>query len=116
MRLLLERGPLRCDNPTPQSPDVVERGIAFVFDQLADPGNDGFCWADQIRSASALRDHWLQLVDAAAKAKRRGRSRGASTLDRVAARNGHHSNGSGVRAALAMTTDTTSQEITHELA
>lgn len=64
MRLLLERGPLRRAKPEPLPPERVRAAIDFVFTRLAERGRDGFCWADQIRSPQALREHWDQLLDA----------------------------------------------------
>jgi hypothetical protein len=58
--LLLRRGPKGVDGPPP-SVQEVEQMIAGVFSKLSEPDRKGFCWADQIRSAHALRDHWDQL-------------------------------------------------------
>lgn len=58
MRLLLDRGPLDQDKPTPFDEDRVRRTIEFIFGSLAERGENGFCWADQIRSPHALRRHW----------------------------------------------------------
>jgi hypothetical protein len=83
MRLLLERGPLHQDRPEPCSPEKVETTIAYVFAEMSEPeGRSGFCWADQIRSPGALRDHWLQMAQAA-KARRRAK---LSPVDRAIAR------------------------------
>ena len=66
MRRLLERGPLHQDEPTPVEPKRVRACLAVIFGELADPsGRNGFCWADQIRSPNALRDHWWQVYRAA---------------------------------------------------
>lgn len=64
MDLLLRRGPLHQDKPEALPPDRVARAIEALFTVLAERGRDGFCWADQIRSPGALRDHWLQLATA----------------------------------------------------
>lgn len=64
MRLLVDRGPLNQDKPTPLGAERVEKAIRFVFDRLADTNGKGFCWANQIRSPHSLRDHWHQLVTA----------------------------------------------------
>ena len=65
MRLLLERGPLRDEHAEAMTPARARASIDAVFDQLAEPtGRDGFCWAAQIRSPHALRDHWVQLATA----------------------------------------------------
>lgn len=65
MDLLLRRGPLHQDAPEVLSPERVRKAIDTVFNVLAEhEGKDGFCWADQIRSPGALRDHWLQLAQA----------------------------------------------------
>jgi hypothetical protein len=62
MRLLLERGPLHQDTPAAIGPDVVRQCLRVVFTELAEPeGRGGFCWAAQIRSPGALRDHWHQM-------------------------------------------------------
>lgn len=72
MRLLLERGPLGQDQPTPVPAERVARAIDFLFDRLAAPeGRTRFCWADQVRSPRALREHWHQIRHAAAKATER---------------------------------------------
>lgn len=60
MGLLLRRGPKHVEGVT-LSPGEVREMIGATFELLADPGRDGFCWADQIRSPAALRDHWEQL-------------------------------------------------------
>lgn len=60
MGLLLRRGPKHVDGVV-LTADDVRRMIAETFELLAEPGRDGFCWADQIRSPGALRDHWEQL-------------------------------------------------------
>lgn len=62
MRLLLERGPLHQQDPAPTSPELVRQCLQVVFTELAEPeGRGGFCWAAQIRSPHALRDHWHQM-------------------------------------------------------
>lgn len=62
MRLLLERGPLHQQDPAPTAPDAVRQCLQVVFTELAEPeGRGGFCWAAQIRSPHALRDHWHQM-------------------------------------------------------
>jgi DNA-binding transcriptional ArsR family regulator len=60
MALLLRRGPKNVEGPPPDA-DLVRWVITCTFDDLAEPDRKGFCWADQIRSASALREHWDQL-------------------------------------------------------
>lgn len=66
MDLLLRRGSNRWDTPEPIDPERITRAIDFVFDHLADPEpGSGFCWAANIRSPGALRDHWDQIRDAA---------------------------------------------------
>lgn len=65
MRLLIDRGPLNQDQPTPLGVERVERAIRFCFDRLADANGSGFCWADQVRSPQSLRKHWHQLATAA---------------------------------------------------
>ncbi len=87
MRLLIERGPLGVDGARGVGPDVIARAVSFVFEHLADPGRDGFCWADQVQSPNALRRHWPKLVDAKRKQEQgTGASKGARTIDRVAKR------------------------------
>jgi hypothetical protein len=87
MRLLIERGPVGVDGAHGIGPDVIARAIAFVFEHLADPGRDKFCWADQVQSPNALRRHWPKLVDAKRKIEQgTGVSKGARTIDRVAER------------------------------
>ena len=71
MRLLVERGAGRRNKPTPIAPQVVRRCIDFVFGELAIPeGRGRFCWATNIRSPGALRDHWDQLADESRKRQR----------------------------------------------
>ncbi len=60
MGLLLRKGPKGVDG-SPPTVEVVEQMIVGVFTRLNEPQAKGFCWADQIRSAGALRDHWDQL-------------------------------------------------------
>lgn len=86
MRLLVERGPFHVEPAEPLSVEKVRSSIGFVFDRLADRGSDGFCWADQIRSPHALRDHWAQLRLAARRIEQGRVSKGAQTIDRVANR------------------------------
>lgn len=84
MRLLLERGPLHQDTPETVAPVRVEHTIAYVFEHMAEPeGRSGFCWAAQIRSPQALRDHWHQMSDAAARARAARRGPSARAIDRV---------------------------------
>jgi hypothetical protein len=68
MRLLLKRGPKHVDGPAP-SPDDVATMVYAIFDRLSSPDRKGFCWADQIRSAGALRDHWDQCRVALSRTK-----------------------------------------------
>lgn len=86
MRLLLERGPLHVDKPEPLTPERVRVSIDAVFDHLATPDGRGFCWADQIRSAGALRDHFVQLKQAYRRATQGSVGRGAQAVERVVAR------------------------------
>ena len=59
--LLLRRGPKGIDGSPPDAAAVAAM-IDGVFTLLAEPDKKGFCWADQIRSPHALRDHWDQLA------------------------------------------------------
>ena len=68
MALLLRRGPKGVDG-TPPSIEEVQAMIRDVFTRLSSPDKKGFCWADQVRSAGALRDHWDQLSLALRRAK-----------------------------------------------
>lgn len=86
MRLLLQRGPTDLEEPRAIAPEQVARGIAYTFERLADPGSDGFCWADQVRSPGALRRHWLKLAEAKRRLERGTTSKGARAVDRVASR------------------------------
>lgn len=71
MSYLLRRGPTTWAHPAPIESDRVKRAIDFTFDQLATPiGNTGFCWADQIRSPRALREHWDDLLVAGRRVAR----------------------------------------------
>ena len=46
----------------PPNPEQVRALMDYLFDHLNEAnGKDGFCWADQIRSAAALREHWSQI-------------------------------------------------------
>lgn len=60
MALLMRLGPKHVEGVTLTGHEVREM-IAATFKLLGEPGRDGFCWADQIRSPGALRDHWEQL-------------------------------------------------------
>lgn len=83
MELLIRRGPLHIVDAQPVPPDRVHHAIDFVFDNLAEPdGRRNFCWADQVRSPHALRDHWAQIYEAGRKLTLSGKSRGARVLDR----------------------------------
>ena len=71
MRLLVERGPAKRAKPAALGPELVRRCIDFIFDDLARPeGRGAFCWAANIRSPGALRDHWDQLADESRKRRR----------------------------------------------
>jgi hypothetical protein len=72
MRLLMEKGPTSWKTPKPISPEVVRRGIDYVFDHLCEPsqGSRPFCWADNIRCPRKLREKWPQLVEAKDKRER----------------------------------------------
>lgn len=58
MDLLLRRGPadLEGDNPIPA--EKIRGLLDLVFTRGAVPSGKGFCWADQIRSGSGLREKW----------------------------------------------------------
>lgn len=87
MRKLLTRGPLHVDKPEPQTPAHVRATILAVFDRLAEPdAKRGFCWADQVRSPGALRDHWVQMREAYKRATVKSTGKGATTIERVARR------------------------------
>lgn len=65
MDLLIRRGPLHVDPPEPATPDRITASINAVFADLATPEGKGrFCWAANIRSPYALRDHWVQMREA----------------------------------------------------
>lgn len=84
MRLLIERGPLHRDTPEPTPPGKIRATVEFIFDEMAEPeGRGAFCWADQIRSPHALRDHWYQMARAAENKLRARRSPTAQHLDRL---------------------------------
>ena len=68
MRLLLQRGPLDQKAPTPIAPGTVASALCVIFEQLADPGRTGFCWADQVQSPGALRKHWHKIRTSARSA------------------------------------------------
>lgn len=78
MRLLLDRGPKDQAIPTRLLPGKVESTIHFIFDRLSDPGPNGFCWADQVRSPGALRKHWHAMATSAARLKRPAAERQAA--------------------------------------
>lgn len=87
MRLLLERGPLHQDTPEAVSAEKVGTTIDYVFAHLAEPqGRGGFCWAAQVRSPGALRDHWHQMADAARRLRAGQRGPTATAIDRAVAR------------------------------
>lgn len=87
MRLLIERGPLHQEAPEPMPPERVAGTIAYIFDSMSDPqGRAGFCWAAQVRSPGALRDHWHQMAAAAERDRKARRGVSASAIDRVMAR------------------------------
>lgn len=84
MRLLIERGPLHRDTPEAHPPGKIAATIDFVFDEMSEPeGRGAFCWADQIRSPHALRDHWYQMARAAENKLKARRSPTAQILDRM---------------------------------
>jgi hypothetical protein len=87
MRLLVERGPLHVERPTPIPMERVVGAMKVVFGELNEPeGRRAFCWADQIRSPAALRDHWLQIADAAKRARQRRAGPTATMIERHAVR------------------------------
>jgi hypothetical protein len=80
MDLLLRRGPTDLD-PAPVDPEKVRTAIRVVFTQLATPDSkSGFCWANQVRSPGALRDHWTQLRQAARVAQKPAMAKGMAGL------------------------------------
>jgi hypothetical protein len=82
MRLLVERGPLHRHAPEPMAPAKVRNTIDWVFDHMAEPeGRGSFCWAAQVRSAHALRDHWDQMAVAARAQNSARRGRSAAAID-----------------------------------
>jgi hypothetical protein len=81
MRLLVERGPLGLERAMPIEPERIEKAIRVVFGPLAQVDGNGFCWAAQVRSPGALREHWVQLMDAA---RRQGERKRATGMDAVA--------------------------------
>ena len=64
MRLLLDRGPLGRDAPEEIEPKRVMRCMEVIFTQMSTPEKKGFCWAAQVRSPHALREHWDQIAGA----------------------------------------------------
>ena len=64
MSRLRRLGPTDLEGRNPKTPTKIRASIDFIFDRLNEHGNDGFCWADVIRSPRALRKHWLKLEDA----------------------------------------------------
>lgn len=64
MRLLIERGPLGRDAPEPFEVQRIQRCMEILFTKMAEPGRNGFCWAAQVRSPHALREHWDQISGA----------------------------------------------------
>jgi hypothetical protein len=60
MGLLLRRGPKHVDSG-PMDAETIAEMIDLIFTRLGEVNGRGFCWADQVRSPSALRDHWEQL-------------------------------------------------------
>lgn len=83
MDLLLRRGPLGIESATAMSAEKVEASIRFVFENLATPSRDGFCWADQIRSPGALREKWAKLRDAARRLEGGRVGRGTAAVERA---------------------------------
>lgn len=82
MRLLVERGPLHRTVPEPMAPVKIRNTIDYVFDHMADPeGRGSFCWAAQVRSVHALRDHWDQMAVAARAQLRARRGSSAAAID-----------------------------------
>lgn len=82
MRLLVERGPLHRSSPEPVAPIKVRNTIDYIFDHMAEPeGRGSFCWAAQVRSVHALRDHWDQMAVAAKAQLRARRGRSAAAID-----------------------------------
>lgn len=86
MRLLVERGALGVDKPEAIAPEKVRAAIDATFDVLAEPGRDGFCWADQVRSPGALRRHLPKLREAYRRATQGRISKGGQAVERVVGR------------------------------
>lgn len=86
MRLLLERGPLHQTEAAPLQVEDVVGAMKAVFTWLAEPSSTGFCWADQVRSPHALRDHWHQMRLAARRARQQQQGRAATAIERSAHR------------------------------
>ncbi len=62
MDKLIRLGPLGLATKDPKNETKIRASIDAIFDSLADPDARGFCWADQVRSAGALRKHWVQMA------------------------------------------------------
>lgn len=60
MDRLLRLGPTGF-SPSPVDSEHIARVIRGIFELLAEPGRNGFCWADQIQSPGNLRKHWMRL-------------------------------------------------------
>ena len=92
MDRLMRIGPAGRAAPSPIPAERIHRCIDFVFDELAEVERGGFCWAANIRSPGALREHWDQLLDAGKRkrvAKQRPadpRRRGGESLSDLARR------------------------------
>ena len=84
MGLLLRRGPKGVEG-APPTPAAVTAMITAVFTILNEPDGKGFCWADQVRSPGALRDHWDQLALALRRAPSHRRRDDADIVSAVQA-------------------------------
>lgn len=76
MRLLAERGPTEWAQPGPIPASEIMAMIDAVFAGARE--SSGFSWADQVRSAAALRRHWTKLETW--RSRRGGRPRGADAV------------------------------------
>jgi DNA-binding MarR family transcriptional regulator len=87
MRLLLDRGPLGQTTPEPKTREAIASTIDIVFRDLTEPqGDNGFCWADQVRSPGALRKHWLKMAQAYRRQHQSSGTRTERAMRRMASR------------------------------
>jgi len=78
MRLLREQGPLGTKKE-PLNEEQIKSFMQIVFEEMNEPSDKGFCWADQINSPKSIRKHLPKIRQSYKSSKTRNRSNHETT-------------------------------------